>query len=73
MAEKAVSAQSDDKDTKFLKEKLQQLEVYKLSGPGVRFSTANHQTYVQLDLEDTPGSLPCSVTAEVKAVVYQGS
>ena len=43
--------------------------MYKLSGPGVRFSTANHQTYVQLDLEDTPGSLPCSVTAEVKAVV----
>ena len=44
-------------------------QTFKLSGPGVTSSTANHQTHVLLELTDTPGGPPYTVTAELNAEV----
>ena len=72
MAEKVVSTskQTEDvKDIEVVKEKLEQFDLYKLGGPGLKSSTANHQTYITLALEETAGSHYYSVTAEIKPIV----
>ena len=48
-------------------EMLRHLEQYRLTGPGLQSSTANHQTYVLLDLGEVASGTPYTVTAELKS------
>ena len=69
MAEKNIQKQSEAVGGEENKDGSRQSESFKLSGPGVTSSTANHQTHILLELTDTPGGPPYTVTAELNAEV----
>ena len=69
MAEKNIEKQSEAVGGEENKDSSRQSDSFKLSGPGVTSSTANHQTHVLLELTDVLGGPPYSVTAELKAEV----